>query len=97
MVAQRGRKCGEVVKVTDVERRGNVRVVGCCRVTGVYFPPMAIFRKERILECYKRDLPPGSAMRMTEVCCIYEDVFLEYLQHYQKHRTSGKYLFTSDG
>jgi hypothetical protein len=34
---------------------------------------------------------------MTESGCSNEDVFLEWLQHFQKHRTSGKCLLILDG
>jgi hypothetical protein len=61
-----------------------VTVVGCFSATGVYIPPMVIFKGVRLLESYTQDLPTGSTVRMTESGYINEDVFLEWLQHFQK-------------
>jgi hypothetical protein len=84
-------------KITNLERGENVTVVGCCSATGMYIPPMVIFKGVRLLESYTQDLPAGSTLRMTESGYINEDVFLEWLQHSQKHHTSGKCLLILDG
>jgi hypothetical protein len=68
-------------------------VGGCCSATSVYIPPMVIFREIRFLESYTQDL----LAVMTESGYINEDVFLEWLQQFQKHLTSGKCLLILDG
>jgi hypothetical protein len=70
----------------------NVKVVGCCSAAGVYIPPIVIGRGVRFLEFYAQDLLAGTTVRMTESGHINEDVFLECLQHFQKHCTYGKCL-----
>jgi hypothetical protein len=39
---------------------------GCCSATGVYIPPMVIFRGVRFLESYTQDLPTGSSVPISE-------------------------------
>jgi hypothetical protein len=58
---------------------------------------MLISKGMRILEAHKQNLQAGSTVRMPEYGSINEAVFLEWLQHFRKHRTSGKSLFLLDG
>jgi hypothetical protein len=50
-----GEECAGVLGKTTVDRGVNVTVGGCCNVTGVYFPPMVIFKGIKILESSKHN------------------------------------------
>jgi hypothetical protein len=95
IVATKGAR--EVVKFTNVERGENVTTVVCCSASGVFIPPFVIFKGVRFSDIYKQDLPAGSAVAMTDSGNINEDIFLEWLQHFQTHRSPGKCLLILDG
>ena len=95
VVAQKGRH--EVVKITNVERGENVTAVVCCSAVGTFIPPFIIFKGKRFKDVYKKDLPPASIVEMTDSGYINEDVFLLWLQHFQKHRVQGRCLLILDG
>ena len=95
IVATKGSR--EVVKLTSVERGENVTLVACCSASGVFIPPFVIFKGVRFREMYKQDLPPGSEMSMSDSGYINEDIFLQWLKHFQKHRSQGKCLLILDG
>jgi hypothetical protein len=63
----------------------------------VYFPPFVIFKGVRFRDIYKQDLPAGCEVAMTDSVKINEDIFLEWLQHFQKHRSPGKCPLILDG
>jgi hypothetical protein len=93
IVATKGAR--EDVNFTDVKRGENVTVVACCSESGVFIPPFVIFKGFRNI--YKQVLPVGSEVAITDSGYINEDIFLEWLQHFQKHRSPGKCLLVLDG
>jgi hypothetical protein len=92
IVATKGTR--EVVKSTKVT---NVTPVACCSASGVFIPLFVIFKGVRFRDIHKQDLPAGSEVAMTDSGYINEDIFLEWLQHFQKHRSPGKCLLILDG
>jgi hypothetical protein len=68
-----------------------------CMCVCVCILPMVIFRGVRILESHKQNLPAGSTVKMTESGYVNETAFLEWLQHFKKHRIPWKYLIVLVG
>jgi hypothetical protein len=66
IVAEKGGKCTEVVKISNLERGKYVTVADFLSAPGVYIPLMVIFRGLSILESHmlKQDLPARSTARM---------------------------------
>ena len=95
IVAPKGAR--EIVKLSSVERGENVTIVTCCSATGVFIPPFVIFKGARFRDVYKSDMPTGSEVVMTDSGYINEDVFLEWLHHFQKNRPTGRCLLILDG
>lgn len=95
IVCEKGQR--EVIKLTSVERGENVSVVACFSASGVYIPPFVIFKGVRYRESYCANLTSGSVAAMSESGYINEDLFLKWLQHFQKHRLPGKCLLILDG
>ena len=87
----------DFVKFTSAERGENVTVVACYSASGVFIPPFVIFKTIRLREVYKQDLPAASDVAMSSSGYINEDIFLQCLQHFQKHRSPGKCLMILDG
>jgi hypothetical protein len=61
------------------------------------YSPVCDFQGVRIRDIHKQNLPAGSEVAMTDSGYINEDIFLEWLQHFQKHRSPGKCLMILDG
>ncbi|XP_063216743.1 uncharacterized protein LOC134527745 [Bacillus rossius redtenbacheri] len=95
IICEKGQR--EVIKLTSVERGENVSVVACFSASGLYIPPFVIFKGVRYRESYCANLPSGSVVAMSESGYINEDLFLRWLQHFQKHRLPGKCLLILDG
>lgn len=95
VVSEKGKR--EVTSLTSLERGENVTAVVCCSASGVFIPPFIIFKGKRMREEYKHGMPPGSQVAMSESGYINEDLFLVWLQHFQKHRSPGRCLLLLDG
>jgi hypothetical protein len=52
----------------------------------------AAFKRATYREIHKQNLPAGFEFAMTDSGYINEDIFLELLQHLQKHRSPRKCL-----
>lgn len=81
------RKELEVIEFTSAERGENVTVVACCSASGAFIPPFVIFKGIRFREVYKQDLPAGSDAAMSSSGYFNDDIFLQWLQHFHKHRS----------
>lgn len=95
VVSEKGKS--EVASLTSLERGENVTAVVCCSASGVFIPPFIIFKGKRMREEFKHGMPPGSQVAMSESGYINEDLFLVWLQHFQKHRSPGRCLLLLDG
>lgn len=95
IVSEKGTK--EVVALTSVERGENVTVIACCSASGAYIPPMVIFKGIRHRPEYVENMPPGTIVTMSETGYINEELFLTWLQHFQRHRPRGKCILILDG
>jgi hypothetical protein len=87
----------DVVKFTNAESGENVTVLACCSASDAFILPFVIFKGIRFREVYKQDLPTGSDVAMSSAGYINDDIFLQWLQHFQKHWSPGKCLLILDG
>jgi hypothetical protein len=77
----------DVINFTSGERGKNLTIVACCSVSGALIPPFVIFKAVRFREIYKQVLPARTEIAMTDSGYINDDIFLQHLQHFQKHRS----------
>lgn len=80
ILAQKGRK--QVGAITSGERGQNTTIVCCISASGLYVPPMFIFKRERMKEGLDRNGPVGAIYRCSKSGWITEDLFLEWLNHF---------------
>jgi len=86
-----------VLQVTNSERGQNVTVMACCNAVGNFIPPMVIFKGQRSKPEFADGAPPGTMIKMSESGYIASDLFLSWLQHFQKYRPAGKCILIVDG
>lgn len=80
ILAQKGRK--QVGAITSGERGQTTTVVSCMSASGLYVPPLFIFKRERMKEGLDKNGPIGSIYRCSSSGWITEDLFLEWLHHF---------------
>lgn len=95
VVAQKGSKL--VVKQTSVERGELVTIVACCSATGHYIQPMAIFKGKKFHREWEDGFPAGAKVCMSDSGWINEELFLEWLKHFQANRVAGPCVLILDG
>ncbi|KAJ4438714.1 hypothetical protein ANN_14661 [Periplaneta americana] len=66
-------------------------------IFGLADSPFAIFKGVRFREVYKHSLPAGSEVAMSDSGYVNEDVFLKWLEHFQKHCSPVKCLLILAG
>ena len=72
-------------------------VVACCSASGAFFLRFDIFKEICFREVYKQGLLAGSDVAMSSSGYISDDIFLKWLEHFQKHRSPGKRLLILEG
>jgi hypothetical protein len=78
-------------KDTNVEHGENVTVIDCyCPIYPIL--PVVTFKGLRVLESHMQNLSVEATRRMTRVRLTNETVFLEGVQHFQRHSASSKCL-----
>ncbi|KAJ3661747.1 hypothetical protein Zmor_006133 [Zophobas morio] len=82
ILARKGKK--QVGVISSGERGVNTTIVCCFNGTGVYVPPMFIFKRMRMHESLKNGAPPGSLVEVSESGYINSNLFTKYLQHFVK-------------
>lgn len=80
----------DIIIITSGERSKNMTIVACCSVSGAIIHPFVIFKWVRFREIYNHVLPTRSEIAMTDSGYINDDIFLQHLQHFQKHRSPGE-------
>lgn len=88
VLAQKGLK--QVGFATSWERGKNITVVCAFSAAGVYVPPMFIFARERMSPLLARGGPPGSLYTCSKKGWITEELFLQYLKHFQQFVKASK-------
>ena len=65
------------------KRGKNITVVCAFSASGMYVPPMFIFPRKRLNPLLGKGGPPGAAYRCSESGWINEELFFQYLKHFQ--------------
>lgn len=94
IVSEKGKR--EVVCLTNVERGENVTVVACFSASGSYIPPMIIFKGARKKQEFTDGLPACSVVEMSDSGYINEELFLKWLEHFNKFKIPGRVLLIMD-
>lgn len=95
VVAQKGSK--RVPQMSTGEKGETVSVVACCSATGVFLPPLVIFKGIRRKEELADGLPPGTEFHMTESGYAQTETFRAFIEFICKHKPDGKSLLIMDG
>ena len=84
IVSAKGKR--NVYAATSGERGINTTVLCCVSASGLYIPPFIIFKGKRSNEMLKCGAPAGSLVTLSPSGYIDSDLFLKFLQHFQKQR-----------
>lgn len=82
ILAKKGLK--QVGFATSWERGRNITVVCAFSATGIYVPPMFIYARKRMNPQLQKGGPSGAFYSCSDKGWITEDLFLQYLEHFQK-------------
>ncbi|KAJ3619091.1 hypothetical protein MTP99_005878 [Tenebrio molitor] len=82
ILAQKGVK--QVGFATSWERGRNITVVCAFSASGIYVPPMFIYGRKRMHPLLKKGGPPGAAYCCSDKGWITEELFIQYLKHFQE-------------
>lgn len=80
IVGQKGKK--RIGRVVSGERGINTTLVGCASASGVFVPPMIIYKRMRMSPQLRNGTPPGSLVEVAEHGFIVSELFLKWLQHF---------------
>lgn len=98
VLSNKGQK--QIGKVTSGEKGQTVTVICAVNATGVYVPPMLIFKRKRLTERLLKDSPPGTVGACSENGWIDNDLFLKWLHHFidaVKPSQANKVVLIVDG
>lgn len=85
------------VPIVAPEHAESVTIVACGNATGQVVPPMVLFRGKRSQPEYSDDMPPGTAVVMTDKASMTCETFIKWLDHFASFKTPGKALLIFDG
>ncbi|KAB0804678.1 hypothetical protein PPYR_01648, partial [Photinus pyralis] len=88
IVAQKGLK--QVGAITSGERGQTTTVICAFSASGQYIPPMFIFKRKRMEEGLEKNGPVGASYRCSPSGWVTEQLFYEWLVHFQKHVNASK-------
>lgn len=88
ILAPRGQK--QVGGVTSWERGKNITVVCAMSASGIYTPPMFIYPRKRMSPLLQRGGPPGAIYRCSHNGWSNEELFLDWLKHFQRTTKSSE-------
>lgn len=95
VIARKGKRV--VASTTSGERGQTTTVIICCNPTGIYVPPMMIFKRKRMKSELIDHAPPGTIGRCSDSGWIETDLFMDYIKHFADHvkptNTSPVYSF----
>ncbi|XP_046674733.1 uncharacterized protein LOC124363528 [Homalodisca vitripennis] len=80
VLAQKGKR--QVGSVSSGERGVNTTVVCCASASGIYVPPMLIFKRMRMNNDLRVGAPPGSPVEILESGYMTSDLFVKWLKHF---------------
>ena len=79
------------------EQGENVSIVACGNAIGNVVPPMVLFKGVRRKSQLADDLPPGSAVEMTQKGSMTTETFVKWIRHFARYKPTGKVLLVFDG
>jgi hypothetical protein len=85
------------VHLVGPEHGENVTVVSCGDALGQMKSKMILFKAKRCNPEWRDDLPPGTAVEMTEIGSMTTETFIKRLEHFSKYKPPGKVLLIFDG
>lgn len=88
VIAKKGKK--QVGGVTSGERGINTTMVCAVSASGIYVPPMIIFKRKIWLEDLRFGAPLGSIVKISDSGYINSDLFFEWLRHFHSFVSSTK-------
>lgn len=88
IVAKKGQK--QVGAVTSGERGQTTTVVCALSASGQYIPPLFIFKRKRMKDGLDKNGPVGAIYKCSESGWITEELFCNWLEHFQKHVNATK-------
>ena len=95
VLAEKGSK--RVPQMATGEKGETVSIVACCSATGIFLPPLVIFKGVRNKPEFQDGLPPGSKVFMTDSGYAQMGTFKEFIKHLVEHKPSGNTLLIMDG
>lgn len=88
ILAPQGQK--QVGGMTSWERGKNITVICAISASGNYIPPMFIYPRKRMTPLLERDGPAGAIYKCSHNGWSNEELFFEWLAHFQKHVKSSR-------
>lgn len=88
IIAETGKK--QVGQTVSSERGTLVTFCGIITATGVAIPPIYVFPRVRMKECYLYGSVPGATGYATKSGWMSSEVFVKLLEHIQKHMSSSR-------
>lgn len=88
VVSTRGKKA--VGKISSSERGQLTTVICTISASGNYVPPAIIFARKRVKHELRNGAPPDSLMLCSDTGYSNSELFLTWLQHFQKHVASSE-------
>lgn len=98
ILAKKGKN--QVGIVSSGERGVNTTIVCCFSASGLYVPPMVIFKRKRDCQDLKAGAVPGSIVTISDTGYINSELFVRWLQHFisvVNPTTERKVLLLLDG
>lgn len=98
VLAMKGKR--QVGAIASGERGVNTTIVCCTSASGMYVPPMIIFKRMRMANELQVGAPPGGIVDISETGYINSDLFVKWLRHFIaviKPNTGNKVLLILDG
>jgi len=98
VLAQKGEK--QVGKITSGEKGETMTIVCAMSATGIFVPPMLIFKRKRMTELLLRGSPAGSIGACSVNGWIGSALYVRWLNHFIHHvkaSTANKVLLVIDG
>lgn len=91
------KKGSKRVHMVAPEHGENVSIVSCGNALGQVIPPMILFKGKRLQPEWQDNLPPGSAIEMTEKGSMTTSTFIKWVHHFAKFKPQGNILLIFDG
>ena len=98
VIAKKGKRV--VPSITSAERGQTTTILVAMNATGVYVPPMMIFKRKRMKENLIDHAPARTLGKCSDSGWIDTELFMEYIEHFVKHThcsPENKCLLILDG